>query len=262
MTSVGRLAVTISLLAALLLRTSISDAYVISITGTPVTSGENLSVSTSASRISLNDYFNQYDQTRWEIASVQEDETGGISVEYNFPEYGNWDSYGAFANIEFQILAETGDLTPQPVEVDIWGSSFYDHRLFGACCFSESPHVDIYGPDTILSYDAPRSYNTLSSSHVLLSNTSYYLNYSNTQYVEGTPLPSSLPEYFSSRDQYEAFIASRGTAGVVYASAWGFLDLHLAVRPNSVPEPGTFGLFGCALLGFVLARRHAFRRPS
>lgn len=259
----GWLALRLSIVLALLLRSSLAGAYAISIVGTPETYGRNLSVSTSGSRLSLNDYFNQYDQSRWEIASVHEDAMGGIEVDYNFPEYGTWDSYGARARVEFQILADPGDLTPRPIEVDIWGSGMYQQSILGACCWSEPPRVEFYGQDGPFIHFDSSSNGALSTSQVLWSNTSYYLTYDNSQYVEGSPLDSYFPTYFASRALYESFVASRGgTAGIVYSSAWGFMNYNLAVRAASVPEPGTFGLFGGVLVGVFLARRRPAIRST
>lgn len=259
MERLGRVAAVISVGLFLLFRSSIAGAYVISIVGDSWVSGENLSLSTTSNRISLSDFFDQYDETRWEIASVAEDADGRVRVTYDYPVYGTWDSYGAFVDVEFQILSESGDLSPEPVAVDVWGSSFYQFQLFNACCFSDQPQVSLWGTPGGSSYSAQGSFNTFAESLLLFSNTTYSLRYSNVQYVEGTPSNSALPYSFDSWEQYDSFVASRGMSGTTYASAFGFMSYNLALRPASVPEPGTFALLGLGLVGLCFARRRQQR---
>jgi hypothetical protein len=259
MSKFGRFTTLFSAAAFLALGSAAAEADIISIIGVPSVFGSGFNLTTTSSRISLSDFFDRYDETRWEITSAIEDSNGGVQVAYNYPVYGTWDSYGARADIQFQILPDDGNLTPEQVTVDIWGSSFYRHQLSRACCFSDAPQVDIFGPLAPSTYTAryDATYDSFDVSHVLLTNTTYSLYYWTSQYVEGTPSGNDLPIYFSTRQQYDSFVAARGTSGTIFASAFGFMNFNLALRPSSVPEPGSLALLGIALAGLLFARRRA-----
>jgi hypothetical protein len=258
MSNFGRFTTLISAAAFLACGSAVANAHIISIVGDPTVYGSGFNLTTTSNRISLSDYFDRYGETRWEITSAVEDSNGGVQVTYNYPVYGTWDSYSAMADIQFQILSDDGDLSPEQVTIDIWGSDFYRHQLYGACCFSDEPRVEIYGPSILSTYLATNgAYQSFDESHVLLTNTTYNLNYSTRQYVEGDPEDSALPGYFSSRQQYDSFVAARGTSGTIFASAFGFMNFNLALRPASVPEPGSLALLGIGLAGFLFGRRRA-----
>jgi hypothetical protein len=262
MRRIQRFAATLPVVTAFLLGTPVANAYVISIVGSPSLYGENLSVSNNGTTLSVSDSFDQYDETRWEIRSAVQTSSGGVQVTYNYPAYGHWDSYGARAGLQFQILAEPGDLDPTSVTVDLSGSTFYDWDSFYGCCFSDAPDLWLYAPNSFsreyVDYDG--SHDVISESVVLSTNTSYFIEYYTTQYVEGVPSESGLPHYFSSWAAYDSFVASRGTSGTVYTSAFGFMDFNLTLAPSSVPEPGTLALLGAGLAGIgVVGRRRRTR---
>ena len=235
-----------------------AEAAYISIIGTPYIFGENLNVSISSDRISITDFFDQYAETRWSVALATEDATGAIHVTYGGgppSPHGQTDPYGAWTQLQFQFLPDSGALTPEVVAVDVYGSSFYRNLRNGGCCVVDPQYVtfDRY-------YSAEQdTYRPFEESLLLLTNTPYYLDYFNVQYVEGYPQGSQLPQHFRSRALYESWIAENGTSGTIYASSFGFMNWNLTVRPTSVAEPGSLGLLGVGLIALGIARR---RRSS
>jgi hypothetical protein len=255
-----RLLARISMSALLLGAAAGADAAFISIVGTPhATSSGGMSVTTLPNRIAISDFFNLYNDTRWTITSAVDSPTGGVSVTYNYSSFGILDGYGARAELSFQILPDSGSPAAEPISVDFWGSSFYRHELNRACCFSDAPQIEISGPGLTRVHTASGggAFDTFSETLNLLTNTTYRLDYSHLQYVEGIPQPGDLPFHFATRQLYDAWVADRGISGTISASAIGATNYNLALRPSSVPEPGTLSLLGLALVGIGLARRRA-----
>jgi hypothetical protein len=247
-----------TVLAAAALHAESASAAQISLVGTPEYHGQNLQLTTTTSRISLSDSFDQYSDTQWSIASVTDTPSGAVAVTYRFTTFGPWDLYGALADIPFQILEESGDSSPQAVTVDYWGSSFHRASWELSCCRSEPPEVAILGPHN----PEPRYYGQsggvyeqFAGSHTLLTNTTYFLSYSNFQTIEGTPAPGALPGGFASRHEFNTWVSQRGTSGTISASSFGFLNYNLEVRTSAVPEPHSFSLLFFGITALVLARR-------
>jgi hypothetical protein len=251
-----------ALMAAVLTISAPAEAAYISIIGTPYIFGDNLNVSISSDRLSITDFFDQYAETPWSVASVTEDSTGTVHVTYAWgPEglHSRTDPYGAWTQLQFQILPESGTLTHEVVAVDVYGMSFYRNLRNGGCCVVDPQYVTLSaGADRYYSAEQ-NTFLPFEESLLLLTNTPYNLDYLNVQYVEGYPQGGQLPQRFQSRALYESWVAQNGTSGTIYASSFGFMNWNLAVRPTSVAEPGTLSLliFGLITLGIVKRRRRS-----
>lgn len=258
MNSSGRLITTG--IVAMLFCTAAANAVTISILRGPVVIGPNVNITTSSSRITLTDFFDQHSETSWAIESAVEGGDGGVNVTYDFGPYGAYDSYTAFGDLSFEILSDSGSTTPEAVTLDVFGNSVYRHQLDLGCCFAVPPRVYIEGGGGLAyEYEPPNNgtFDTIDGTVSLLTNTRYFLSYSNTQYVEGVPQTNYMPTFFTSLAAYNSWIGVNGTSGIISADSVGHFNYSLAVRPSSVPEPGTLSLLGLALVGVALARRRA-----
>jgi hypothetical protein len=249
---VREIATTAILSIAFSFRPAPAEAAMISIIGTPYVFGDNLSVTITSERISLSDYFDQYADTNWAIAATTDDANGGVQVTYTTSRSGPPDDpYGAWTQLQFQILPDSGALAPEAVAVDVWGSSLYRNRLNGGCCVADPQSLTIGG----LQYSADESFRSFSETLHLLTNTTYNLDYFNVQYVEGYPQGGNLPRYFQSRQQYDSWVTQNGTSGTIFASVFGFMNWNFALRPNNVPEPGTLALLVVSFGLMIIANR-------
>jgi hypothetical protein len=247
--------------AAALFFTATSNAVTISILSPPsVFGGANLSVTTASDLITLSDSHNQHSRTTWAITSATSTASGGVNVTYDFGPNGRWDSYSSFGTLAFEILSDSGSTTPEAVTLDVFGSSFYRHQLELACCLPVPQRVSIEGGGQIFDYEATNNgtWDVLDESITLMTNTRYFFSYSNTQLVEGTPQGVSyMPTVFATQAEFDAWTSAFGRSGTISADSLGFFNYNLAVRPSSVPEPGTLSLLGLSLVGVWLARRRA-----
>lgn len=247
-------------IVAMLFCTAAANAVTISILRGPVVTGPNLNVTTSSSRITLTDFFDQHSETDWAIQSAVENGDGGVDVTYDFGPFGAYDSYTAFGDLSFEILSDSGSTTPEAVTLDVFGNSVYQHQVNLGCCFPVPPSVFIEGGGTRpYEYEPPNNgtFDTIDGTVSLFTNTRYFLGYSNTQYVEGVPQTSYMPTSFSSLAAYNSWVGVNGTSGTISVDSVGHFNYSLAVRPSSVPEPGTLSLLGLALVGVAFARRRS-----
>ena len=264
---------TLSSMAVFFLFSSFSaHAYTISYDFSGINLGKGTQFFANPGSISLSDSFNQYSESNYEVVFATDDGSGGVNVGYARNESG-WDSYDSSIYFTFQVLSDYGNLNPEPVSVNAWGGLYWDWQLDsylpygGACCDSElsienTAHLGfntgelIYSETDTLTGD----YHTIRSggfndSFTLFTNTPYWFQYRNAQYVETwTDTP---PRHYESWDDYNAFISEFGNSGDAFARSYGSLDYNMVISSvEPVPIPAGVWLFGSGLIGLIgIARR-------
>lgn len=249
--------------AALAFIPSTASAYSMVFDLEPNNNNGSSQLTLSSSGFSFSDSYNKYSESTWEVASAVDDGNGGVNVTYNYS-MGDWDSYSANVGFSFQILSDSGDLTPETVTLAGRGGLSLDHQVHidpystysTACCFGSD--IALEGPvwwdgEGMSQYNGNQylKSGSFDDSFELLTTTTYYFYYSASLYVESWIRDPLM--HFNSWEEYNQFIEETGGIGESHASSNGGAEYILSI--TSVPEPAITLIIGFGILGIVVKRK-------